>query len=181
MREKTTVFRKDLTVHDYALQELDGLRQRGLTRGGLIAFHSRYKLQLLAHSQPKYRQIGPFVANIHQWASLEAWFTEYRQRLADLLSCPATRRNHTNVLMHIQGYFRPHLSAAQREELTTLIDQYRRGAQPLLAPVALLKHYMLEFPDTYLAGQRYFALCYGLQEHYAHPFGLVSRGLAHTG
>ncbi len=28
--------------------------------------------------------------------------------------------------------------------------------QPLLAPITLLKHYMSEYPDDYLAGQRYF-------------------------
>lgn len=181
MSEKVPVFTKDFAVRDFALQELEGVRKSGLTRGKLIAFHSRYKYLLLAHSQPQYRQIGPFVASIHQWDSLEAWFIEYRKRLAQLLSCPPTRRNHTNALMHMQGYFRKQLTASQREALTTLIDQYRRGEQPLLAPVTLLKHYMLEFPDAYLIGQRYFDLCYGLQEHYDHPFGLVSRRLTHTG
>ncbi len=74
----------------------------------------------------------------------------------DLLSHQATRRNHTNVLMHVQGYFRKQLNARQREELSSLIERYRQGTQPLLAPVTLLKHYMAEFPDAYLAGQRYF-------------------------
>jgi len=181
MSEKIPVFHADFTVRDVVLQELARVRESGLTRGKLIAFHSRYKYLLLAYSQPKYRQIGPFVADIHKWDSLDAWFVEYRNRLSALLSCPATRRNHTNVLMHIQGYFRPQLNASQREELTRLIDSYRRGEQPLLAPVTLLKHYMLEFPDAYLAGQRYFDLCYGVQKQYDHPFGLVSRGLTRTG
>lgn len=43
----------------YTLRELDNLRRDGLTRGKLVDFHSRYKLILLAHSQPEYRQIGP--------------------------------------------------------------------------------------------------------------------------
>jgi uncharacterized protein YbgA (DUF1722 family) len=58
--------------------------------------------------------------------------------------------------MHVQGYFREHLTAQQKQELTSLIDEYRRGQQPLLAPVSLLQHYMSEFPDPWLAGQRYF-------------------------
>lgn len=55
----------------YTLRELDNLRRDGLTRGRLMDFHSRYKLLLLAHSQPEYRQIGPFVAEIARWPSLE--------------------------------------------------------------------------------------------------------------
>ena len=91
-----------------------------------------------------------------EWDSLEEYFKEYRLRLMNLLSHKATRRNHTNVLMHVQGYFRKQLSSPQRQELAGLIDRYRQGMQPLLAPITLLKHYMSEYPDAYLADQRYF-------------------------
>jgi Uncharacterized conserved protein len=150
------VLRENFVERIYALHELNSLREGGLTRGKLIAYHSRYKLSLLAHSQPAYRELGRFVASLHEWTSLDAWFIEYRQRLMDLLSKPATRRNHTNVLMHVQGYFRKQLNARQRQELSALIEGYRLATQPLLAPVTLLKHYMAEFPDSYLSTQRYF-------------------------
>lgn len=150
------VLRENFIARVYALHELQQIWQQGLSRGALMAFHSRYKLLLLAHSQPDYRELGPFVAGMAQWPTLEAFATEYRLRFMRLLSHPASRRNHTNVLMHVQGYFRPHLSAQQRQELANLIDRYRQGVQPLLAPMTLLRHYMTEYPDDYLAQQRYF-------------------------
>lgn len=150
------VLRENFVERLYALHELHSLRDEGLTRGKLIAYHSRYKLSLLAHSQPAYRELGRFVAALHEWESLDEWFITYRQRLMDLLSIPATRRNHTNVLMHVQGYFRKQLNSRQRQELSKLIEGYRLATQPLLAPVTLLKHYMAEYPDTYLSTQRYF-------------------------
>ena len=150
------VLRENFVERIYALHELHALREKGLTKGELIAFHSRYKLLLLAHSQPLYRELGRFVAAMSEWSSLEDYFIEYRLRLMTLMAHPATRRNHTNVLMHVQGYFRNQLNSRQRQELAHLIDRYRQGTQPLLAPVTLLKHYMAEFPDAYLAGQRYF-------------------------
>lgn len=155
-RLQDPVLRENFVERIYALHELHTLRARGLTRGDLVAFHSRYKLLLLAHSQPLYRELGRFVAAMSEWSSLEAYFIEYRLRLMALMAHPATRRNHTNVLMHVQGYFRNQLNSRQRQELASLIDRYRQGTQPLLAPVTLLKHYMAEFPDAYLAGQRYF-------------------------
>ncbi|WP_333893721.1 DUF523 and DUF1722 domain-containing protein [Atlantibacter subterraneus] len=148
--------RENFVERIYTLHELNQLRAQGLTRGALIAFHSRYKLLLLAHSQQQYRELGRFVAAIDQWDDLELYFNEYRQRLMTLMSHYATRRNHTNVLMHVQGYFRPHLNGRQRQELAELIDRYRQGTQPLLAPVTLLKHYLAEYPDGYLQQQRYF-------------------------
>ncbi|HEY3984474.1 YbgA family protein [Cedecea sp.] len=148
--------RENFVERIYTLFELNQLRKSGLTRGKLIAFHSRYKLLLLAHSQPEYRELGRFVASIEDWDSLEAFFVEYRQRLMALMQHQATRRNHTNVLMHVQGYFRRQLNARQRQELSELIARYRQGTQPLLAPITLLKHYMAEYPDRYLEQQRYF-------------------------
>ncbi|AHG21606.1 membrane protein [Chania multitudinisentens RB-25] len=155
-RLNDAVLRENFVERVYALYELNMLWRNGLTRGGLIAFHSRYKLSLLAHSQPEYRELGRFVAGIEHWDSLEAFVVAYRSRLMSLLKHKATRRNHTNVLMHVQGYFRRQLSSAQRQELAQLIDHYRQGMQPLLAPITLLKHYMAEYPDNYLAQQRYF-------------------------
>lgn len=148
--------RENFVERIYTLHELNQVYARGLNRGALIAFHSRYKLSLLAHSQPHYRELGGFVAAINKWDDLEAYFIAYRQQLMEVLSYQTTRRNHTNVLMHVQGYFRRQLNARQRQELATLIDRYRRGMQPLLAPITLLKHYMAEYPDEYLVLQRYF-------------------------
>ncbi|PKH20554.1 hypothetical protein CIG19_18190 [Enterobacterales bacterium CwR94] len=150
------LIRENFVERVCALHEINQVIEHNLTRHALIDFHSRYKLLLLAHSQPLYRELGPLVANIAHWDSLYDFAIEYRQRLMTLLSHQASRENHTNVLMHIQGYFTEHLTRDQRSELSGLIDRYRQGIQPLLAPVTLLKHYLAEFPHPWLAYQRYF-------------------------
>ncbi|UCQ55051.1 DUF1722 domain-containing protein [Edwardsiella tarda] len=156
-RLSDALLRENFIARVYALHEFNQLWHQGLSRGALVAFHSRYKLLLLAHSQPDYRALGRLVAAIAQYDSLAQFAVEYRARLMALMRQPATRRNHTNVLQHVQGYFSPRLSAAQRAELSELILQYRQGTQPLLAPLTLLKHYLREYPDEYLALQRYFS------------------------
>ncbi|WP_246758692.1 transcriptional regulator MlrB, partial [Salmonella enterica] len=99
------VLRENFIARIFALHELNALRAQGLSRHSLLAFHSRYKLQLLAHHQAGYREIGPFVARLHEWDDLDAFFVRYREKLMAILRHPASRKNHTNVLMHIQGYF----------------------------------------------------------------------------
>lgn len=155
-RLKDNAIRENFIARVFALYDFNQLHRTGLTRTALMAFHRRYKLLLLAHSQLRYRELGRFVAEIHKWASVDDFAVEYRQRLMGTLVTMATRNNHTNVLMHVQGYFRHHLTSFQRRELVTLIDRYRLGIQPLLAPVTLLKHYMAEYPDVWLEQQRYF-------------------------
>ncbi len=150
------VLRENFVERVFALHELNTLRANGLTRHGLLDFHSRYKLQLLAHHQAGYREIGPFVASLHEWQDLDAFFEVYRDKLMAILKQPASRKNHTNVLMHIQGYFRSQLNTRQRGELREVILNYRAGQLPILAPITLLKHYLAEYPDQYLAKQKYF-------------------------
>lgn len=148
--------RENFTTRVFALFELNALWQKGLTRGELIAFYSRYKLLLLAHSQPGYRALGPFVASIGSWRDLRAFAEEYRHHLMALLRHRASRSNHTNVLMHVQGYFRPRLSSPQRQALADVIMRYRQGELPLAEPIAQMKSLMAEYPDAYLLQQRYF-------------------------
>lgn len=151
------ILRENFVERVFALHELNILRANGLTRRALLDFHSRYKLQLLAHHQAGYREIGPFVASLHEWDDLDAFFIVYREKLMALLKKLASRKNHTNVLMHIQGYFRNQLTSRQRGELRDVILHYRDGLLPILAPLTLLKHYLAEYPDQYLLTQNYFS------------------------
>jgi uncharacterized protein YbgA (DUF1722 family)/uncharacterized protein YbbK (DUF523 family) len=150
------ILRENFVERIFALHELNSLRVNGLTRRSLLDFHSRYKLQLLAHHQAGYREIGPFVASLHEWKDLDTFFVAYRKKLMTILKHPASRKNHTNVLMHIQGYFHSQLNTRQCGELREVILHYHAGLLPLLAPLTLLKHYLAEYPDRYLLTQNYF-------------------------
>lgn len=152
------VLRENFIICVSALHELNQLRAQKLTRHTLIDFHSRYKLVLLAHNQPGYREIGPFVAQIHQWEDLDKFFITYRNKLMAILQQPATCENHVNVMMHIQGYFNRQQSAEQRRELCQVIHDYRLGNLPLSNPLTLLKKYLSEYPNNYLLTQKYFML-----------------------
>jgi uncharacterized protein YbgA (DUF1722 family) len=53
------------------------------------------------------------------------------------------------------GYLRPHLDHDSRDELVTLIEDYRRGLVPLIVPIAFFRHYVRKFEVGYLRGQVY--------------------------
>ena len=125
------------------------------TRGKVIEFHSRYKLTLMAHHPESYRELGRLVANIADY-DLDEFVSLYRLGLMNAMTHRATRKNNTNVLMHLQGYFKRVLGKHEKAELRKVIDDYRVGLLPLLAPLTLIKHYLNTYPDPYLSGQRYF-------------------------
>jgi uncharacterized protein YbgA (DUF1722 family) len=66
-----------------------------------------------------------------------------------------TRRNHTNVLQHLAGYFSAKLDSGDRAELADVIERYRRDRLPLIVPIAFIRHYVHKFNVEYLQDQVY--------------------------
>lgn len=122
----------------------------------LVAFHSRYKFLVLAYSTSIYRSLGRLVAQAGAADShLPSLCEQYLSLMMGAMSKVATRKRHTNVLMHIQGFFKRDLNRIDKAELSEVIDKYRLGYVPLLAPVTLIQHHLKRFPNTYLQQQVY--------------------------
>lgn len=158
------VLRENFIARVFALDDLYTSIGDQPTVDKIIRFHSRYKLTLMAHYPIAYRELGQLVASMSQYKSvgsndkqkyLEQFYLDYREKLMQALRHRATRRNNTNVLMHLQGYFKRVLNRMQKAELAKLIDDYRLGYLPLLVPVTLIKHYLAMYPDPYLQQQHF--------------------------
>ncbi|MCX5892790.1 MAG: DUF523 and DUF1722 domain-containing protein [Deltaproteobacteria bacterium] len=127
-------------------------RKPGL--GDLVAFHTRHKYQLLAHSTEHYRQLGKLVARGRELAR-PALLADYQALALAALRLKATASKNANVLYHLLGYFKKQLSGDDKQEVLEAIDSYRRGEVPLLMPVTLINHYVRKYQEPYLKGQTY--------------------------
>jgi uncharacterized protein YbgA (DUF1722 family)/uncharacterized protein YbbK (DUF523 family) len=124
------------------------------TIGGLVAFHTSHKLQLMAHAPKSYESLGRLVARAKQ-LSREELRQSYETGFMKGLKAVATTRRNSNVLHHILGYFKKLLDGEARAELLGLIEDYRRGLLPLIVPITLIRHYVRLHSVGYLAGQVY--------------------------
>ena len=124
------------------------------TLGGLIGLHTAHKLTLMAHSPRAYGELGRLVANAKS-APRDNVRESYEAVFMAALKKLATRARHSNVLQHMLGYLRRHLDSDSRQELVTLIEDYRRGLVPLIVPITLVRHYVRKFDIPYLRGQIY--------------------------
>ena len=79
------------SCHDY-----QQTMQDGFTVGKLVAFHSRYKFLVMAHSPVAYRELGRLVANAKLF-SPEELQQRYLLELMQALKNIATRKQHANV------------------------------------------------------------------------------------
>ena len=123
--------------------------------GELVAFHTRHKLLLLAHSEKHYRLLGKLVAQAASPRQGEDLFAQYGETMLAALTCKSTIAKHINVLQHMMGYFKKVLSSDEKQELMEIIDQYRNGYVPLLSPLTLINHYVRKYRQDYLASQYY--------------------------
>jgi uncharacterized protein YbgA (DUF1722 family) len=138
----------------FAYRRLCALFSARWTQSALIQFHAAHKLTLMAHSPKSYNELGRFVANARGVARVEIGRC-YQRDFMQALKRPATTARHTNVLHHVLGYLRPHLARDSRDELLTLIDDYRCGLAPLVVPISRFRHYAQKFEIAYLLGQVY--------------------------
>lgn len=130
------------------------LQASGLTAQKLVDFHTEHKFSVLAHHEETYRAMGRLVAEAGR-RDLDELAAEYFHALMTALKHRATRRRHTNVLMHVMGYLKKHLDSGDKAELLELIERYRNGLVPLIVPITLLKHHLRRFPDPYINRQVY--------------------------
>jgi uncharacterized protein YbgA (DUF1722 family)/uncharacterized protein YbbK (DUF523 family) len=146
--------RENFVERVFAYRRLRSFFSSRWTLGGLVRFHTTHKLTLMAHSPKAYRELGRFVANAKRMAR-DNVPERYESAFMEALKKLATTARHANVLQHMLGYLRPHLDQDSREELVTLIEDYRRGLVPLIVPIALFRHYVRKFDVAYLRGQVY--------------------------
>jgi uncharacterized protein YbgA (DUF1722 family) len=127
---------------------------KGPTLGRLVEFHTAHKLLLMAHSPAVYRTMGALVSNGKD-LPLQELLRIYENQFMKGLSLLGTTRKNTNVLQHMMGYFKKHLSAAEKTELLDVIGQYHDNLIPLAVPMTLLRHYVNKYEQQYLNGQVY--------------------------
>jgi uncharacterized protein YbgA (DUF1722 family)/uncharacterized protein YbbK (DUF523 family) len=120
----------------------------------LLEFHSAHKLSLLAHSPAAYQRLGRIAARGRAFFRQDLR-RRYQFDFMEAMRIPATRGRHSNVLLHMAGYFKRQLDDESRRELTGLIEDYRKGDVPLIAPLTLIRHYVRRLTIPYLAGQIY--------------------------
>lgn len=144
--------RENFIQRVYVLYRWKSMLTEGLTPNSLTSFHARHKLIIMSHED--YRDPGRLLAGITK-ANLAPIAEQYILQLMTALKKIASRKNHVNVLQHIQGYLKKKLSSDDKAELGEVIEQYRNGYVPLIVPLTLLKHHFRKTPDPYIEESYY--------------------------
>jgi uncharacterized protein YbgA (DUF1722 family)/uncharacterized protein YbbK (DUF523 family) len=106
----------------------------------LVAFHTRHKLQILAHDPARYRQAGRLVADAGRRPCHETE-AEYRRLFGRALASKATRGRNANAMHRAFRHVGRRLDDALRHDVLDRIRAYERGELPFSAPIVLLNRH----------------------------------------
>jgi uncharacterized protein YbgA (DUF1722 family) len=101
------------------------------------------------------RRLGNLIGQRARSISAKQLGGEYFDAFCQVMRHTPSRRNHTNVLQHLAGYFSDQLALDDRAELSEVIDRYRRDRLPLIVPLTLIRHYVRKLNVEYLRDQIY--------------------------
>ena len=138
----------------FTLSRFRGSLADGKSAKNLIDYHTRHKYLLMAHSPDIYRKMGKLVAQAGE-IDAEIIYQDYLALLMKGLRLKCSVPKHVNVLQHIVGYFKQHLSADEKQEILGVIESYRTQQIPLVVPITLLNHFVRKYDQPYLNQQVY--------------------------
>lgn len=131
-------------------------RLRQLTDlAGLMSFHARYKLLLLAYHQQEARRLGKLLAEAKK-ADFPNVLPIYEEGFLRATRVPFRYPAMTNALLHAFGYFKNYLSSREKAHFLDLLADFQEEKAPLESPLALLRSWVLRYQDDYLENQALF-------------------------
>lgn len=126
----------------------------GMTMGNLVEFHARHKMLVRSHDVVGYRELAKLVGE-GKGLGMETLYARYHERLARALALKPTVRKNVDVLMHVMGYFKSHLTSDEKQECLEIFDNYKKELVPLIVPVTLMNHFVRKYDVAYLKDQYY--------------------------
>lgn len=138
----------------FALAEIRELASGSPDTAKLYAFHARWKMVLMAHSEQTVRRLGRFLAATRD---VRGALPRYREEFLAGLAGPASVGTHHNVLLHLAGHLKKPLEAGARARLGSEIAAFRAREVPLAAPVRSLAGWAERLGVPSLGNQAYLA------------------------
>ena len=152
--EKPQISEED--VVQFVLERFNDVKQTKKIKN-LVNFQATNKYMLMSHDQEELKNLGNIVAKYKKISFLEI-LDYYDLHLKKALENPPTVKKHSNVIMHIFGFFSNDFNVDERRIFFDLLEKYREEKISLGEILSEINPIIFRFNKTYLASQTYFLL-----------------------
>ena len=123
----------------------------------LVGFQAMNKFMIMSHNQEQLQVLGRIVAS-NKKIKLSEILIEYENHLKLALESNPTIKTHSNVLLHIFGFFSKEFSTLEKDKFFELLQDYKNEKITIGEILAEIHSIVYRFNKTYLASQTYFLL-----------------------
>lgn len=128
--------------------------KKSATIGGLVTFHTHYKFMLQSKDENLYRELGHIVGN-HEKKEFAQMLEEYELLFKTAIAKKSSVGKTRNVLEHMAGFLKEHLSKEEKALLHEQIDDCAAKIIPMIVPLSTLKIYATKYKIEYLLEQTF--------------------------
>lgn len=142
-------------IREYVLERFEDVK-RGKIKN-LVSFQAMNKYMIMAHNQDELKILGSIVASYKKISLLDT-MSEYEEHLKRALEKSPTIKSHSNVIMHIFGFFSKNFSRPEKEQFFKLLNDFKEEGITIGKILSEINPIIYRFSNTYLASQTYFLL-----------------------
>ncbi|NNL36998.1 MAG: YbgA family protein [Nitrosopumilus sp.] len=141
---------------EYVLQRFESVKENGKIKD-LVSFHAMNKYMIMAHSQEELKILGNLVAS-NKKIDYHEILDEYEKHLKNSFESKPTIKKHSNVIMHIFGYFSNSFSQQEKEKFFKMLADFKDEKMTIGEFLSEINPIVYRFNNTYLSSQTYFLL-----------------------
>ena len=143
-------------VKEYVFERFEDVKRIKKIRN-LVSFQATNKYMIMSHSQIELKNLGNIVAS-YKKSNFNEIIVEYEKHLKKALEIKPTNKTHSNVIMHIFGYFSKEFNQIEKEKFFELLKEFKESKMTIGQILCEINPIVFRFNNTYLASQTYFLL-----------------------
>jgi len=152
-------YHKELTqneIKQFVIERFEDVKKNKKAKE-LVEFQAMNKFLIMAHNQEQLKILGRIVASYKKIKFSEI-LNEYEKNLNVCLEYKPTIKTHSNVIMHIFGFFSKEFTSLEKDKFFELLKDYKNEKIKIGDILAEIHPIVFRFNKTYLASQTYFLL-----------------------
>ena len=143
-------------ISDYVLERFEEVKKSNKIKN-LVSFQAMNKYMIMSKDQERLKILGNIVAK-YKKGTIKEIISEYEEHLKKTLTKSPSTKTHSNVILHIFGYFSKYFSQKEKEEFFKLLEEFKENKITIGKTLAEINPIIYRFNNTYLASQTYFLL-----------------------
>ena len=152
-------YHKELTqneIKQFVIERFEDVKKNKKAKE-LVEFQARNKFLIMAYNQEQLKILGRIVAS-YKKIKFSDILNEYEKNLNMCLEYKPTIKTHSNVIMHIFGFFSKEFTSLEKDKFFELLKEYKNRKIKIRDILAEIHPIVFRFNKTYLASQTYFLL-----------------------